>query len=544
MNLSCYGYLKFKNKDNGDFTAVISNDKNVKYSNFVEDIRSLSGYLSSLGIKKGDTVSVFLPTVADAFVSFYAINRLGAVANVIHPLTPVDELKEILESVESKAIFVMDILYENYADFFNDRGEPVILCSNSDYASPLSIPVLKAFQFNKTKDFPKIIKSIPYRKALTLGKEIKTETVNDGSLQAVFLHGGGTTGKSKTIMLTNDHINNVSEHIQFIDTVPHKPGEESALVVLPMFHAFGLAIAMHFSLSRALSLIPVPLFSAEEVNKLATKYKVAFLLGVPDMFAKMVDEEHFEGPHLKNYRMVYCGGDFLSERLVKDFNSKVAKWGGKGRLFRGYGLTEVTSVCCVNFYDRCKENSIGKEIDGVHIEIWDDNRKRVPPDKEGEIVIRGDTVMIGYFTGDKNSVDEGVYTDKNGTRWVLTGDLGKMDSDGFIYFTGRKKRMIIISGYNVYPSDIENMVLQLPYVREVCAVQGYRKSNPCVKLCLSLYDSAPDKPEKQILNFCKKNLSKFSYPRKVEIMEALPRTKMGKIDFVKLSDVYEEAENE
>ena len=165
--------------------------------------------------------------------------------------------------------------------------------------------------------------------------------------------------------------------------------------------------------------------------------------------------------------------------------------------------------------------------------------KRVPAGQTGEIAVKGDTVMQGYFNGKDTVKNEGVHIDSSGNRWVLTGDLGYMDSDGFIFFTGRKKRMIIISGYNVYPADIENVVLQLPFIGEACAVQGYQKNKPCVKLCVTLNQSM-DKEQAidKIQLYCKKNLAKFSCPRKIEILDSFPRTKMAKVDFMKLSDKY------
>ena len=147
--------------------------------------------------------------------------------------------------------------------------------------------------------------------------------------------------------------------------------------------------------------------------------------------------------------------------------------------------------------------------------------------------------MDGYYTGDSRVRNEGVYIDRKGERWVLTGDLGYIDEDGYIFFTGRKKRMIIISGYNVYPMDIENAVINLPFVNEACAVQGYQKGKPCVKLCVSLSeDMDKDEAVSKISSFCKKNLSRFSCPRKIEVLDALPKTQMAKIDFMKLTDPF------
>ncbi len=539
MNLTCYDYLKACAKKLGDYDAVLAFGSRTKLSRIIRDTDAVAAYINSIGIKGGDVVSIFLPNVVHSFPTFYALNKIGVIANIIHPLTSPEGLEEILDQTKSKAIFMLDILAPKYVDMINSKGIPCILCSNSDYVSaPVSLGI-KVFEKVKGKGIEKFRHSIRYSKVVSLGMNKPTEDNHDGSKIAVYLHGGGTTGKSKTIMLSSNNLNNLSEKLNTLD-IPHEPGDEYSLQVLPMFHAFGLGIAMHFPITHGFTTIPMPQFDAESANKYLRKHNVTFLLGVPNMYKKMMEDKNFDGPHLKNLRLVFCGGDFLPERMVKDFNKTVAKNGGKGKLFRGYGLTEVSSVCTVNTYENCREDSIGKPLGDIVVEVWDEMKNKLPDGETGELVIKGDTAMLGYYNGDNTVRDDGVYVDSNGDRWVLSGDLGYKDSDGFVYFTGRKKRMIVISGYNVYPIDIENAVLQIPFVNEACAVQGYQKNKPCVKLCITLKQPMNhDDAISEIQAYCKKNLAKFSCPRKIEIFEAFPRTKMAKIDFMELSDKYD-----
>ncbi|MEE1011720.1 MAG: class I adenylate-forming enzyme family protein [Acutalibacteraceae bacterium] len=539
MNLTCYDYLKVCAKKTGDFNAVVAFGSKIKLSRLIRDIDALAAYFNTIGIGKGDSVTIFLPNVVHAFTTFYSLNKIGVIANIVHPLTSPEALKESIDSTKSKAIFILDILAAKYASALNETGIPCIICSNSDYIMAPVAPAFKVFEKVKGKGLENYANAVKYSKAVSIGSGKSSVDYHDGSQIAVYLHGGGTTGKSKTIMLTSNNLNNLSEKLNTLD-VPHRAGDEYSLMVLPIFHAFGLGIAMHFPLTHGFTSIPMPQFDAKTAVKHLKKNKVTFLLGVPNMYKKMMEEEGFDGPHLKNLRLVFCGGDVLPERLVKEFNKTVAKNGGKGKLFRGYGLTEVSSVCTVNTYEHCREDSIGKPLGDIVVQIWDEKRKEVPAGTTGEIVVCGDTAMLGYFNGDNTVKNEGVYVAPDGKRWVMTGDLGYKDSDGFIYFTGRKKRMIIISGYNVYPIDIENAVLQLPFVSEVCAVQGYLKNKPCVKLCVTL-NQMMDKNDAidKIQAYCKKNLAKFSCPRKIEIMDSFPRTKMAKIDFMKLSDTFD-----
>lgn len=264
------------------------------------------------------------------------------------------------------------------------------------------------------------------------------------------------------------------------------------------------------------------------------EYKISFIVGVPNMYKKMFEQKNFEGKHLRNLELLFSGGDIVTEQFLDMFNSTIAKWGGKGRLFRGYGLTEVSSVCCANTYADFKRNSVGKPFYDMRVEIWDKDKKRLPANTVGEIAVSGSTLMEGYL----NEPTSGVYTDDSGVRWVLTGDLGYIDEDGFLFFTGRKKRLIIISGYNVYPSDIEEKVIGVAGITEACAVQGYIEAKPIVKLYVAL-DSEPENKKKkieEINEFCSENLPRFSRPTKIIILDALPRTRMGKVDFMKLCD--------
>lgn len=537
--MNCYDYLIESYKRNGDYTAAIAFGNKISLSQIVRETDAIAGYMKHIGISRGDAVTIFLPTLVHAFTSFYALNKVGIIANIVHPLTSPEALLESIKFTDSKAIFMLDILMEKYADAVNEANIPCIICSNSDYVSPLLNVPFNVFEKVKGKGLNNFKNTVKYKNVVKIGSKIETESTESSHDIAVYLHGGGTTGKSKTIMLSSFNINAIADKLEPLDD-DHKPGSECSLVVLPMFHAFGLAVAMHYPMTHGFTLLPMPQFSPEKANKILRKYKVSFILGVPNMYKKMYEDPGFSGPHLKNLRLVFCGGDFLPEKFVKEFNKEIANNGGKGRLFRGYGLTEVASVCTVNNYKDVRDDSIGKPLVGMTVEIWDEMKKQVPAGQTGEIVVKGDTVMLGYYNGDNTVREDGVYTDKNGDRWVLTGDLGHMDSDGFVYFTGRKKRMIIISGYNVYPADIENAVLEMPIVSEACAVQGYQKNKPCVKLCVVLAEGAnKEKAVDEIQTYCKKHLARFSCPRKIEVFDAFPRTKMAKVDFMKLSDTYD-----
>lgn len=531
-NRNCYEFFRDCTKDFGVYDVAESFGNLVSRKKFFNDVESIAGYLDSKNIKRGDVVTLFLPNTVQSFAAFYAANRIGAIANIVHPLTPPDVLEDILKSTHSKAVFILDILMEKYVSMLRKRNRLVVVCSPSDYAAPLMRPAFKVFEKVKVKTKTPSSTTASYHTICNLNlRAPKLE--NNGDDIAVFLHGGGTTGKSKTIQLTSKNLNELAYKLSFFDS-PHAPGAECSLAVLPLFHAFGLGVVMHFSMCAGFTCIPMTNFSAEKANRLIKKYNITYIVGVPAMFKKMYEASNFDGPHLSKLRLLWAGGDFISDTFLNSFNSLLEKWHAKGKLYRGYGLTEVSSVCTANIKGAYRDNSIGRPLDGITVEIWGEKRKKLPPNTIGEIVISGSTVMAGYY----DSEDDGVYVDKKGRRWVCSGDLGYMDEDGFVFFTGRKKRMIIISGYNVYPNDIENEVLKLDYINEACAVRGYVDSKPVIKLFVSLNQPTdnPDEVRKCIKEYCDSKLERFSRPSSVTILDALPRTRMSKIDFMKLTD--------
>lgn len=531
-NRNCFEFFRDCTKDFGVYDVAESFGNLVSRKKFINDVESIAGYLDGKNIKRGDVVTIFLPNTVQSFAAFYAVNRIGAVANIVHPLTPPDVLENMLKATHSKAIFVLDVLMEKYVPMLRQRNKLVVVCSPSDYAAPLMRPGFKVYEKVKVKPQAPSSVTAAYHTVCNL-KLRAPKLENNGDDVAVFLHGGGTTGKSKTIQLTSKNLNELAYKLSFFDS-PHAPGTECSLAVLPLFHAFGLGVVMHFSMCAGFTCIPMMNFSAEKANRLIKKYNVTYIVGVPAMFKKMYEASNFDGPHLSKLRLLWAGGDFISDTFLNSFNSLLEKWRAKGRLYRGYGLTEVSSVCTANINGFYKQNSIGRPLDGITVEIWNDKKKKLPVNTIGEIVVCGSTVMHGYY----DSEDSGVYTDKKGRRWICTGDMGYMDEDGYVFFTGRKKRMIIISGYNVYPSDIENEVLKLDYINEACAVQGYVGSKPVIKLFVSLNHPTdnPDEVRKCIKEYCDSKLERFSRPSSVTILDSLPKTRMSKIDFMKLTD--------
>ncbi|MBO5935843.1 MAG: acyl--CoA ligase [Clostridia bacterium] len=534
-NKNCYQYLRECTEIYDD--VYMMQHFGVKYyrSEMFRDMNYLAGYIQKeLGIKRGDVVTVFMPTTVQSIVAFYALNSIGVITNFVHPLMSTDFLKERIEEVDSKAVMILDLLAKDHIQTINNAGIPCIVCCSSDYSEGIKMAGCKVGEALVKKLYPKYNKAVYYKDILA--KKIMPDFVNDnGDDTGAYLNGGGTTGKSKTISITSKSINELCWRVSDLDEI-HAPGEEAEVIVLPLFHCFGLCIGIHMAMCNSARIIPMMQFDAKLFVKILKQNRIAGVVGIPLMFQKLMKQKGFDGPHLKNMRIMFCGGDDVSDAFLDEFNTYFEKWGSVARLRQGYGLTETNSVCTTNSNDDYRRGSVGKPLRGVEVEIWDDNHKKLPDGEVGEFAISGPTIMEGYLM-DGEDKEYGIYTDENGKKWVLSGDLGYRAPDGYFFFSGRKKRLVIISGYNVYPTDIEKVVGELEEVKECCAVQGWEGSRSMVRLYLVMADKKyeTDETKEKIAKILEDNFSKFYVPRDYVFMDKLPETPLMKVDFMKLT---------
>lgn len=541
---SCYNYLKMSyeriSKDIGaDYTAFVTPVANVESETSMKrlfsDIEKTAAFFVSKGIKKGDVFTVFLPTCGHAFIAFYSLIKIGVIANFVHPLTPPAQLEEIMTHTNSKGVFMLDLFAGAYKDIIENHL--TVVCSTSDFCDGTAYKYAKGNEMQNAH-VPEHENVYRYFDITALDLPEVPSVKNPGKDDAIYLHGGGTTGKSKTIIHSNYSFNFLAYSMYALDP-EHDYTDTYSLCVLPCFHAYGLGVSMHYALCNAYRPIVMPKFDPVQANNLISKYTVREIMGVPKMYQKMIEADNFENDGVKNIKVISVGGDFVSTEFVQYFNSKLAYLGSDAKLSRGYGLTEMCAVCTSNAdAESYKETTVGIPILGTTVEIWDDDGNKLPEGEIGEVVITGETIMNGYLP-DENVKESGLYTDENGKKWVRTGDVGYLDEDGHLIFTSRIKRIIIIAGYNIYPATIEEKVGKLDYINECCACQGYDENGkPYVKLVVSLIDNDANQEEikEKLMNFCKESFESFACPRKIEIVDLLPRTKMEKIDFLKLSD--------
>ena len=541
-NYNCYEFFLAATAQYGDYDCAQHMDEKVKRSKFIADVEAFAAYAKNvLHLEKGDVYTVFCPTNIESMVAFYALNKLGVIINFVHPLLPTEQLEDYVTRYKSKGVMILDLLSKDHIKTLNKLGLPVMLCRCSDYASPVKKYSARTGEVLLEGILPKIKNCVTYSSVVSQFHGRRVQGLhNNGSDIAVYLNGGGTTGKAKTIKITSKALNELVYKMGYIDAI-EVPGEEAEIVILPLFHAFGLGVACHMVMCNAARIIPLMQFDAKLVVKLYKNNRISGIGGIPNMFKKLYYTKGFDGPHLANTRMMFVGGDDLSPAFLEKFNDMLERNGTSARLRQGYGLTEVCAACCTNTNWVNKDGSIGKPLEGIDIQIWDDDANELPTGEIGEMCISGSTVMDGYLTDDPTEEHAGLFY-KDGKAWVRSGDLGYKDEEGFLFFAGRKKRLIIISGYNVYPVDIENLMDTLPFIKESCAVKGKSpEGKKLVRLYVSLKEKGDEEEYRRIITeTCEKNLDKFSVPRDIVFKDELPHTPLEKVDFVALEKLGEE----
>ena len=514
------------------------------YKNIVTKIDNMAKYFNYIGIKKGDIVTIMLPNIPEVLISLYALNKIGAIANMTHPLSAPEEIKETLNSTLSKYLIIYDARYSKIEKFIDNMNmEKVIFISPSNSLSLVKKVIFYISNIGKFKQYPKRDNFISYKKAYDIGRKLPNiEKKHYGkNTPAVILHSGGTSGKSKNVVIQNRAFIFAAKGEE-IDLIRLEQGD-SALAIMPNFHGFGLSVLMHTPLALGCSTILVPKFNAKKFDILFKKTKPTCVLGVPTLFEALINSKNVRRLDLSFLKYVVSGGDLLSKSLEDRVNKYLKNHNSDAKITQGYGLSEALACVTLAHDDVNKSGSVGIPLAGNHVKIIDPaTRKTVRYGAVGEIVVNSKALMMGYLN-DESETNEALQIHNDGHIWLHTGDLGYMDNEGFLYYKGRIKRMIITSGYNVYPSHIEEVIESHPAVLQ-CTVVGvphpYKQEVPKAFIVLkSGYIGIFEKSE--IKKYCEEHLAKYMVPKEFVIRRKLPKTKLGKVDFNKLkSDVGED----
>lgn len=521
--------------------------KKINYMTFLKKINICAKGFHKLGIKKGDIVTILLPNIPEVLISIYALNKLGAIANMTHPLSAEEEIKETIKSTKSRYLIIYDAQYGKIKDFIEDTDiKQVIFVSPGDSLNIIKGIVYNISQLNKFEHHPKSDIYIDWKRFMlesAFSKEIRDIEKLGKNTPAIIIHSGGTSGTPKNVVIQNRAFIFAAKGEE-IDLIRLNQGD-SALAIMPNFHGFGLSVLMYTPLALGCSTILVPKFDAKKFDVLFKKTKPTCVLGVPTLFEALADSNNVKNLDLSFLKYVISGGDLLPEHLEDKINKYLKEHNSEARITQGYGLSEALACVTMAHDDVNKSGSVGIPLAGNHIKIIDDNRKTVPYGETGEIVINSKALMMGYLNNEEET-NKALQIHDDGHVWLHTGDLGCMDEDGFLYYKGRIKRMIITSGYNVYPSHIEEIIEKHPEVLQ-CTVIGiphpYKQQVP--KAFVVLKEGKHSLLIKQELkSYCKKNMAKYMIPYEIVIRKNLPKTKLGKVDFKVLQNDTGEDEYE
>ncbi len=509
--------------------------KNTTYKEMVAQIELCAKSLKTLGVREGDKVTIAMPNCPQSIYMFYAVNVIGGIANMIHPLSAEKEIEFYLNESESVTAITLDQFYNKFESVRqNTKIVNIIIASVKD---ALSKPIMAGYMLTEGRKIKKIPADAPvirWGEFIKLGKACSWnyKVKRTGDDPAVILYSGGTTGTTKGIVLTNMNFNALGA--QVVATNPmFRPGDRM-LAAMPLFHGFGLGVCIHTMLASGGRCILVPRFTAQSYAKLITKYKCNFIAGVPTLYEALLRLPSMDGADLSSLKGVFSGGDSLSIELKKKFDKFLYDHKASIQVLDGSATTETVTACCLTPPHMFKEGSIGLPFPDTYIKIvTPGTEEELPYGEEGEILLAGPTVMKEYMNHPEETAQT-LRRHADGLTWVYTGDLGTMDDQGFVYFKGRAKRMIISSGYNVYPGQIENILDANDKVQMSCVIgvpDAYKmqKVKAFVKLAAGV--PANEETKQELLDYCRKHVAKYAMPYDIEFKEDMPKTRVGKVAY-------------
>lgn len=519
--------------------------KTLSYKKFYDKIETCAKALKANGVEEGERVTICMPNTPEAIIMFYAINMAGAVASMIHPLSSENEIEFYMDAANSKYILTVNIFAEKVIKAASRvNAKKIIIADVTDGMFKVMQKTISAYTFvtnlfkeNKTSKIEYNDIVVPFKNFFDTGYgyDGKYKVTNRASKEAVILYSGGTTGKPKGVVLSNKNFN--AEGMQAFKMTGAKVGE-AVLTVMPIFHGFGLGVSVHTELISGMKCILIPAFKVNEFARLIKLYHPAFLIGVPTMYEGLINNQD-NSKYLKCVTNCICGGDTLKPELRNRVNEYLLAHGSNAQIRVGYGLTESVAATILTPKHYFKEGALGLPFPDMQIKIIKPGTtKEVRTGKEGEICICGPTVMLGYL----NEPEETANTLKvhpDGNTYLHTGDVGYKDEEGLIFFTSRLKRMIISSGYNIYPSFVEKIVDSHPAVLS-CVVVGiphpYKKQVPVACIVLRSNFTPSEELTNDIKEYCAKSIAKYSMPYRYEYIKSVPKTLIGKVNYRKLEE--------
>ncbi|MBG9589667.1 fatty acid--CoA ligase family protein [Cytobacillus firmus] len=491
----------------GDKTAYYFMDQSSTYAELDGAVTKFADGLSKLGVKKGDHIALLLGNSPHFVIGLHGALRLGATVIPINPIYTPDEIGYIVNNGDVKAVVTLDLLVPLIEKMHQalPKVENYIICDTPQgQASEQDLSALSAF--SKMKSFTQLIAlgDIGFK-----GPELEEDDT------AVILYTSGTTGKPKGAMLTHK---NLYSNAKDVSDYLHMNENDRVITTLPMFHVFCLTVALNAPLMNGATILIDPKFSPKEIFRLAKKYEPTVFAGVPTMYNFLLQYEDGNPEDLKSLRLCISGGAAMPVALLHGFEKKF-----NVIVSEGYGLSEASPVTCFNPLDKPrKAGSIGQSIMNVENKVVNELGEEVSVGEVGELIVRGPNVMKGYY----KLPEETAATIRDG--WLYTGDLAKRDEEGYFYIVDRKKDLILVGGYNVYPREVEEVLYNHREVVEA-AVLGVPDPNLGETVKCYVVTNNPQLTEELLLVYCAEHLARYKVPSSIEFLEELPKNTTGKI---------------
>lgn len=511
----------------------------VTYADFVEKIKMAARALKNYGVKENDKITICMPNTPEGIIMVYAVNMVGAIANMVHPLSSEKELEYFINVAESKYILVIDAVFEKIYRLKDSTNIKKIIVAR--VSEEMNFVLTGGYWLTKGRKitFPKNDPSV-----VMWSEFINNSRNYQGDIEekrkahdpAVILYSGGTTGAPKGILLSNLAFN--ASGIAATTVIKQAIPGATALSILPIFHAFGLGVCIHTLFCNGLCSVLIPQFEKKKFGELIKRVKPNFIVGVPTLYEALLGAKI--GPKdLSCVTAVICGGDTLNKTLRDKVNLFLEEHGSKARIRVGYGLTESTGPCCLSPELAFNDGIIGAPFPDDYMKVViPGTHETAPIGVDGEICVSGPSIMMGYINDEKETMQTLRYHD-DGKLWLHTGDVGYLAEDGFFYFSQRIKRIIISSGYNVYPTYIESIINSHDAVLTSTVIgipHPYKGQVAKAFIVLKSGYKASKQIEKEIKELCQKNVAVYALPAEYEFRDKLPQTLVGKVAFRELEN--------
>lgn len=508
------------------------------YKELVRKIDRVARALKQIGVEKGEKVTICMPNTPEEVCMFYAVNEIGAIANMVHPLSSEKEIEECVNRAKSKTMLVIDISYAKVERIIKNTNLEHAIVVSATKSMDFLVRAIYYLTKGRKNHIKKTQQVIPWDRFIRgankfIGNPHARVNADD---PAVILYSGGTTGKAKGVVLTNLNFNSQALGAKYL--VPDLlKSRYSMLTFLPNFHAFGLGVCMHIPFFCGMRIVLIPQFNAKKLRNYIRNYRINILVGVPTVFEYMMKIK-FGKKELKNIKGVVSGGDIVNHATKQEFNQFLKDHGSKAMLHNGYGLTEAAGGMVFSPASIAEgDGVIGFPLPDSAVLICDPKTmKPVPTGSDGEILVRGLTVMKEYLG--EPAETKRTFVTIRGKKYIHTGDLGYVDDRGIVYFRSRLKRIIITNGYNVYPTHIEDITRKCKSV-STCTVVGQPdqlRGQKVVSFVVLQKDASERAVRKELGTLYKQYLAKYEIPREIRFLPELPKTKLAKVDFKALEN--------